>query len=501
MSKTLYVMAIKGIQDYILGTTKLKEMAGASDLVECLPKGVLSGLLSGIEGGYTTLSTSAGGARILFDDEEQARRVARLWPMIAARRAPGLEIVQAIVPLGDGGLPDALEKAGERMMIHRNLPPTPIPPPVPAMKRIPRTGRPAAMFHKGEAVDWETFVKLQQDRGQKESLLASVFEDPTLRNANQWAMDFEEIADDGYLAIVHADANGLGSKMLALLDRLKKRPLDVAGKVYQDVCESVQQATYAAFRKAFEKVRTSCFRMRLLICAGDDMTAVMRARDAIEFTREYLIAFSATTKEMLARSGGEDFKDGLTACAGIAFVKQNYPFFQAYELCESLCSHAKNRTDRKLSALAFHRVTTSLSGSYKDDILPKVLQTGKLTLTMNPYVVEDPAGKHPTIDQLMGLIGATRKLPRGAVRSFVTRIHAGQDLAGEHYGRLRQVQSGRQLGEWKDFESALNNLTPLPAPESPLWLRPSNDGPITPVNDVVELIALKVGDDRESSKS
>ena len=157
MSKTLYVMAIKGIQDYILGTTKLKEMAGASDLVECLPKGVLSGLLSGIEGGYTTLSTSAGGARILFDDEEQARRVARLWPMIAARRAPGLEIVQAIVPLGDGGLPDALEKAGERMMIHRNLPakapkrrpspsapncrrPKPSPPPWPAPAAHPGDG-------------------------------------------------------------------------------------------------------------------------------------------------------------------------------------------------------------------------------------------------------------------------------------------------------------------------------------------------------------------------
>ena len=109
---------------------------------------------------------------------------------------------------------------------------------------------------------------------------------------------------------------------------------------------------------------------------------------------------------------------------------------------------------------------------------------------MNPYVVEDPAGKHPTIDQLLGLIGATRKLPRGAVRSFVTRIHAGQDLAGEHYARLRQVQSGRQPGAWEAFESALNKLTPPPVPGSPPWLRASNDGQITPVNDVVELIAL-----------
>ena len=105
----LFVTAAKGLQDYVLRSDPLTEMIGASELIECLPrtKGARLPLAEtlnhlGLQGGYDVLTDASGAARILFDVEDDARRLARLWPVVAGQFAPGLEISLALVKVENG---------------------------------------------------------------------------------------------------------------------------------------------------------------------------------------------------------------------------------------------------------------------------------------------------------------------------------------------------------------------------------------------------------------
>ena len=73
-----YVLASKGIQDFILRGDKLKLMIGGSELVDDLPEKVVGEILTAMdlkEGeDFLVLSKAAGGVRLLFAGKEQADR-------------------------------------------------------------------------------------------------------------------------------------------------------------------------------------------------------------------------------------------------------------------------------------------------------------------------------------------------------------------------------------------------------------------------------------------
>ncbi len=59
-------------------------------------------------------------------------------------------------------------------------------------------------------------------------------------------------------------------------------------------------------------------------------------------------------------------KNGLTACAGIAYVKSSFPYYYAYNLAEELCAAAKKDSNREKSCIMFHKVQDSFVESYED---------------------------------------------------------------------------------------------------------------------------------------
>src|SRR5699024_9474010 len=87
------------------------------------------------------------------------------------------------------------------------------------------------------------------------------------------------------------------------------------------------------------------------------------------------------------------FSDGLTACAGIAYIKANYPFHYGVTLAESLCQEAKNRSKKidnkhSPSSLMFHKVHASFVKDF-DDIIEKELRTkNNVFFNYGPYFVK-----------------------------------------------------------------------------------------------------------------
>ncbi len=505
--QTLYVTAARGIQDFIFRSDKLKEMVGASELVELLATNLMNQLLADHwdQDDYCVLSQAGGGARILFKTRMAAEQLAEVWPVIVRGKAPGLQVVQALVDW-QNNLAQTISEGEKRINQLRNYHFASLPPGNPLMAKVPRSGQPASREKKGEPLSLESCKKREQSAGARWHLWARILPgfDP---QANQALLpaEFAELAgsENSYLAVIHADGNNMGQVIRDLLQEMEEPAQTAAAQEnYKNFCVRVDRATRDAFRVAVGKVMEKDGRHPLvpLICAGDDATLVIAAPKAMLFCREFASQFEIRSCELLAGMGFRCLANGLSTSIGAAFVKASHPFWQAYELAESLCAHAKQQTQRQGSAIAFHRVTTSLAGAYSS-LLRESLSVADLCLTMNPYRLGGgpPRPGIPTFADLEQLCLALAGLPRGPVRELITRMHHSQAFADQAYERIKEVHSQgspEQTKAFSSWEHTLQNLTASPAGASPLWQAPSQPGASpwrlrTPLLDAIELRAVE----------
>jgi len=78
------------------------------------------------------------------------------------------------------------------------------------------------------------------------------------------------------------------------------------------------------------ELKSSVIPIRKVVLAGDDVCYITDARIALECAYIFL-------RELEKHSV---MGEKITACAGIAIVKEKYPFFKTYELSEELCKNA-----------------------------------------------------------------------------------------------------------------------------------------------------------------
>lgn len=495
-----YVLSAKGIQNFILQGDKLRLMVGGSELIENLPNVFLIdllrelGLSENID--YKILSQAAGGARLLFKEGRAVRDLARVVPLALSRYVPGLDFVQdwRVVQGSLAATMDASEKALQQK---RNLVFPHYPVAGPLIDRAPRSGLPVAdRIHQGGTHEPADPSMLARDRASKrarhallDKLLGEKFRSLRLPENIEDMFDGER----GYVAVLHADANGLGAVVMALLEDLKKMDDDAAARAYSDFSRAVSGATEQSLRQAIQPMaeeamadQAAYLPFRPLVCAGDDVTLVLKAEYAIPLAESFLTGFETASREALnaLRIPGLEGK-GLSAAAGIAFVHPNYPFSQAYALSESLCAFAKDASQRQGSSLAFWRVTNAMADDFSG-ILQRELKTREGLLTMMPYAVgEHPA--QPRLDSLLQLAGAINALPRGSLRNLLTQMYHDKAATDQAYERIKEVAgNGAAKTSFHAFEQVLSSLTSNTA--QPLWCV-ERERPCTPLHDAVELLA------------
>jgi hypothetical protein len=194
-----------------------------------------------------------------------------------------------------------------------------------------------------------------------------------------------------WLAVVHADGNGLGKIFMnfgrkAGAQRDWRRCVSAmrAFSLGLDAC--TEAATRTALQKSFERKESSDqFLAALpLVMGGDDLTLVCDGRIAVRLTHEFLDCFQKETAKCEGVSSIVD--NGLTASAGVAIVKPHFPFHLAYELAEALLKSAKKR--KPASALDFH-VHYDASGGDLEPIRSRLyLDAGSTRLLSRPYTVD-----------------------------------------------------------------------------------------------------------------
>ena len=383
---------MQGIQGYIFATNELKQIVGASELVEQVCTFLFSERLAA---GAQPVVTAAGNIKYIFSDRTALENAVRLFPKKVAETAPGITVSQAVVAM-DGDYADfgcAVNELERRLMAQRNRPMKSLTAGLMAIERSRKTGLPAMEVSEGEYVDECTLKKTAATADNKTTLKLMkklTGEDVT---AGEVAWDIKDLTGwNDWIAVIHADGNGLGEVVARVGDDPDK---------LRDFSLNLDNATKAAAQTAYGNIGRFSFKLpiRPVVLSGDDLTVICRADIAIEFVSGFLKAFEEETLKQIGNK--------LTACAGIAFIKSSYPFYYGYNLAETLCAEAKKdakssemkRDGLAPSCLMMHKVQSSFIEDWAEIERKELTTKDGGSYVFGPYYLNEQSGRW-TVDKL-----------------------------------------------------------------------------------------------------
>ena len=445
----LYRFEVKGIQDFILSTNKLKEIKGGSRLVKLLAvlfEDTLLGTLG--EQSYQVLTNAAGGATVRVDEVGQARQLMEMWPLLVHHFAPTLQVIQAMVPWDEeAAMP--YETLQAQLQCARNQLWASLPESPPIAYRSPSTGlvaeRLISAHGESTRVDSGTDHRLQLGTDSRTDELGDSI-DPSIT----WAVNLEKDMPHGRIAVIHIDGNDLGQRLQALANQSQGVAFSEKLSIFS---ETLSRVTQRAASEAFAKVRDlalekeiwegghTAFPARFIVIGGDDVTLLIDARLGHRYVEQYLKSFEQLCQDEAKALGGPLF-----ACAGLVEVKSSWPFSQACQLAESLCSFSKSNLRGRIdgqtpSAFAWHRVTTSMVGDFEREVLVRELAGADgISLSAGPYTLRPVEGLM-SFSQLRELADGMNSphLPSGSLRQCLSYLKSDLRLAEDRWKRLAEI--------------------------------------------------------------
>jgi hypothetical protein len=465
MSRYLYGASVQGIQDFIFKTNGLQEIVGASEIVKSLEKEFVDFAQISDD---DILLNAAGNIKAIFDDRASLEKVVLEFPKLIMQKAYGITISEAAVKM-DGKFTDqkeAIKELEKRLKIQRNKPSIPLDLSTNILELAPKTARP--------------LVEKDVDKStkQKREAYAQWF-----KNERRDDKDFEKSKELSYisnskakLAVIHADGNGLGQ----LIPTLKNIP---------EFSRGLNLATTEAYEKAKKLLKND--KIRKIILGGDDMTVICDANYALEFTKVFLEEFE---KQTLEKTGYK-----LTACAGIAFCNEKYPFHYAVSLAEALCSATKKHAKKLVenidkpapSSLMFHNIQSSNFQSWEKFVADELtISNDKETIRCDfgPYYLSYDG--EPKIENFLNTVEAYRceGSPISRLRSWLSELSKSSVSAKNMLDRINEMTA--QNGKWdscimdknlKQFKPELSNKS----------LIIDKDGiKKTPIYDVLQILSV-----------
>ncbi|HOJ62451.1 MAG TPA: hypothetical protein PK878_19395 [bacterium] len=160
----------------------------------------------------------------------------------------------------------------------------------------------------------------------------------------------QDLCAGGYLAVIHADGNGVGKRFKdwqkrcekEINDRFANEPMvkqnlarEAYGeRFYHGMRVAVRQAVIEALKSTFHEYEGKYQPYQLLMLGGDDLLMICQAKYALAFIVDYARALST-----------RPLADGqpLTIGAGVVISKPNLPFHRLQDVADELASSAKQR--------------------------------------------------------------------------------------------------------------------------------------------------------------
>lgn len=512
MSKYLYGASIQGIQSFIFQTNKLKEIVGGSELVEEICTRLFMDVHK--ESGSTfnehdVILQAAGNIKYEFQSKEDCEKVVLNFPRMVMEKAPGVTVSQAVVELKEGvKYKNAFQALEDKLRIQRNK-----------AKYLSsqishfmmgetskRTGGIGIRYPKQkEVIDASQKEKLAFNESASKRLYESLTGADYIRD-NQKVFEMEDLSSQksgqgdlrtlssksSWIAVVHADGNNLGKKLIAIYDNLDDHSIKNTIKQFSvKLDEATKKAAQDAYKEIIvpkiEKEKLSKIPIRPIVIGGDDVSVVLRGDLAVPFTNSFLKSFENATQEIFSKMEKDlnlskynlGLSKGLTACAGIAFIKPKYPFHYGADLAEHLCSKAKKQSkaineDFSPSSLLFHKVQSSFIDQMDEIVKQELTTKDGLRFDFGPYFIKDQ-NDYETVDQLLDRINSINRTtaPKSNIREWLGTVRDDTTQASYIMERIKEI-----LGSKSKYLEDLNLNEPI---------RKRGDHEYTHLFDVVSL--------------
>ena len=441
-----YLFEAKSIQSYLFASNKLKDIISASErldrIIDTSKDSLLgqvlntAGLTSDLEANSCVEETGSSPIRFLrakggtfyayCHHKEPLVELRSLWTLTLQQAFPSLEFVDALCEAET--LVDAIDKGTMALAKDRNMAKVKYPLASAINERFSRTGNAAvpisALADRASMtkeknngndsfdIDTEHHRQAYQAFGMRNSAaLQDKFTPNNLKGAISYPINLDgdfrfDNHDDQHsanknndreaikdMAIIHIDGNGLGIILMALREALKGESNEEFQKNFRIFSETLNNATVKAAQAATQFVFDNAqyshkekifLPMRPIVLGGDDITLLIRADLALEYSKIFCTEFENSSREALKslftnKLKNSGLKDYLTASGGILFHKAGHPIMQSIHLVESLCEGAKKLTkqvyanangtpnDKKVgpASMAIYRTSTSVSDDFE----------------------------------------------------------------------------------------------------------------------------------------
>ena len=463
----LYGASIQGIQEYIFATNQLKDIVGASEII----KSFENKFIKMVSNNGKIVLNAAGNFKAVFELEEQMEDLVKNFTKYIMQNAYGITISQAIVEVKDKNNISKYEykQLDDYLKIQRNKPTIPLDLAISILEQAPKTSRPLFKHIKNAE-------KLDVSTHQKREKYTEWFKEKRKENPNY--KDIKEISNlsnkKNKIAVIHADGNGLGQ----LVPKLKSK-ISLFSK-------KLDQATKEAFKKAKEGYENE---IREAILGGDDLTVICNADIVLDFIQKYLKYFEEETSKIDELKG---LTDKLTACAGIAFCNDKYPFHYAVSLAEELCSIAKDKSKREASCIIFHNIQSSNFQSwdkFEEDELTAYHKDKIIKFSFAPYYLN----KAPKIEDFRIIVSFYKQdnSPIGKLKDWIGELHKNETYANKLLNRINQISKNDDGWNIDRMNKALKRLNENLSSEN-ILIKKEDDKYIyyTPIYDILQILSV-----------
>ena len=298
--------------------------------------------------------------------------------------------------------------------------------------------------------------------------LASLLGAATRLGALTRAQELKDLVGSGYLALVHADGNGVGSGAMKCKSDNDRAAFFHRNRVL------LRRALKAA-------IDTHCpdqgqSPLIPLMLGGDDLLVVCRAETALPF----VVTLCKTLAKAQA-DDGDGFK--LTLGVGVVFAKHTIPIHRLHEVAEQLASSAKRRFRGLTEAGVVGRSVVDwavYSTAWVDDPVEVrrrdwLRGEGDDARVLSQRPVEVLGKGLGTLQGLVGAAGQLVRAPRSQLRYLVDQLPRGRVLSELAFAELSK-EAKEALGE---------------ADVKTVWRRTSTNGPwLTELFDLVEIAEI-----------
>ena len=380
-----------GVQEYIFRTNDLKQIVGASFLVNCatrdwvketLPEPNNVGDLDDPDHAYDgrtldadvlaaeVITAGGGNSVIAFADIERAKEFSFQLTRRVLTQAPGLLLAVAHInfditkdPLGgpEGKLAALAQEIDRmKMSLCRQEPFLGLS----VTQQCDFTHHPAIEVNRNQPISAEVKAKLEaydKADARLQQLLRGITEDEWKASGvlDTFPHQLDELGathgERSTLAIIHMDGNGMGARFRAYSDQLtaitqNRKLINSTRALSLSIQRAAQSALQETIRYLLVNIHPDHKEKKLLLAerilleskqlplrpivyGGDDSTLICDGRIGLVLASKYLAAISSHSLS--------DNKP-LFSRAGVAIVKSHYPFSRAYQLAEQLAASAKS---------------------------------------------------------------------------------------------------------------------------------------------------------------